>query len=69
MFCNNLSNENHHNLKGKRKYYYLVYKDAIKKIMDGANPDDVHKAINKDWKRFESRNEYEKFMLRVLSPE
>ena len=44
---------------GDKRLYYLVYKDGIKIIMDGANPDDVHKAINKDLKRFESRNEYE----------
>ena len=42
--------------KKRLKYYSLVFKDAEHKIINGVNPEDVHKDLIKDLNRLQSRN-------------
>ena len=43
-------------MKRRLKYYSLVFKDAEHKIINGVNPEDVHKDLIKDLNRLQSRN-------------
>ena len=56
MFDNIVNNESYPYLKRRLKYYSLVFKDAEDKIINGVNPEDVHKDLIKDLNRLQSRN-------------
>ena len=56
MFDNIVNNESYSYSKRRLKYYSLVFKDAEHKIINGVNPEDVHKDLIKDLNRLQSRN-------------
>jgi len=56
MFDNIINNESYPYSKRRLKYYSLVFKDAEHKIINGVNPEDVHKDLIKDLNRLQSRN-------------
>ena len=56
MFDNIVNNESYSYSKRRLKYYSLVFKDAEHKIINGVNPEDVHKDLIKDLNRVQSRN-------------
>ena len=56
MFDNIVNNEGYSYSKRRLKYYSLVFKDAEHKIINGVNPEDVHKDLIKDLNRLQSRN-------------
>ena len=56
MFENIVNNESYPYSKRRLKYYSLVFKDAEHKIINGVNPEDVHKNLIKDVNRLQSRN-------------
>ena len=56
MFDNIVNNESYPYSKRRLKYYSLVFKDAEHKIINGVNPEDVHKDLIKELKRLQSRN-------------
>ena len=56
MFENIVNNESYPYSKRRLKYYSLVFKDAEHKIINGVNPEDVHKDLIKDLNRLQSRN-------------
>ena len=56
MFDNIVNNESYPYSKRRLKYYSLVFKDAEHKIINGVNPEDVHKDLIKDLNRVQSRN-------------
>ena len=56
MFDNIVNNESYSYLKRRLKYYSLVFKDAEHKIINGVNPEDVHKDLIKDLNRVQSKN-------------
>ena len=56
MFDNIVNNESYPYSKRRLKYYSLVFKDAEDKIINGVNPEDVHKDLIKDLNRLQSRN-------------
>ena len=56
MFDNIINKESYPYLKRRLKYYSLVFKDAEHKIINGVNPEDVHKDLIKDLNRLQSRN-------------
>ena len=56
MFENIVNNESYPYSKRILKYYSLVFKDAEDKIINGVNPEDVHKDLIKDLNRLQSRN-------------
>ena len=56
MFDNIVNNESYSYSKRRLKYYSLVFKDAEDKIINGVNPEDVHKDLIKDLNRLQSRN-------------
>ena len=56
MFDNIVNNESYPYSKRRLKYYSLVFKDAEHKIINGVNPEDVHKDLIKDLNRLQSRN-------------
>ena len=56
MFDNIVNNESYSFSKRRLKYYSLVFKDAEHKIINGVNPEDVHKDLIKDLNRLQSRN-------------
>ena len=56
MFDNIINNESYPYSKRRLKYYSLVFKDAEDKIINGVNPEDVHKNLIKGVNRLQSRN-------------
>ena len=56
MFDNIVNNKSYSYSKKRLKYYSLVFKDAEHKIINGVNPEDVHKNLIKDVNRLQSRN-------------
>jgi hypothetical protein len=56
MFDNIINKESYPYSKRRLKYYSLVFKDAEHKIINGVNPEDVHKDLIKDLNRLQSRN-------------
>lgn len=56
MFDKIINNESYPYSKRRLKYYSLVFKDAEHKIINGVNPEDVHKDLIKDLNRLQSRN-------------
>ena len=56
MFDNIVINKSYSYSKKRLKYYSLVFKDAEHKIINGVNPEDVHKNLIKDVNRLQSRN-------------
>ena len=56
MFDNIVNNKSYSYSKKRLKYYSLVFKDAEHKIINGVNPEDVHKNLIKDLNRLQSRN-------------
>ena len=56
MFDNIVNNESYPYSKRRLKYYSLVFKDAEHKIINGVNPEGVHKDLIKDLNRLQSRN-------------
>ena len=56
MFDNIINKESYPYSKRRLKYYSLVFKDAEHKIINGVNPEDVHKDLIKDLNRLRSRN-------------
>ena len=56
MFDNIINKESYPYSKRRLKYYSLVFKDAEHKIINGVNPEDVHKNLIKDLNRLQSRN-------------
>ena len=56
MFDNIVNNKSYSYSKRRFKYYSLVFKDAEHKIINGVNPEDVHKDLIKDLNRLQSRN-------------
>ena len=56
MFDNIINNKNYSYSKRRLKYYSLVFKDAEHKIINGVNPEDVHKDLIKYLNRLQSRN-------------
>ena len=56
MFDNIVNNKSYSYSKKRLKYYSLVFKDAEHKIINGVNPEDVHKDLIKDLNRLQSRN-------------
>ena len=56
MFDNIINKESYPYSKRRLKYYSLVFKDAEDKIINGVNPEDVHKDLIKDLNRLQSRN-------------
>ena len=56
MFDNIVNNESYSYSKRRLKYYSLVFKDTEHKIINGVNPEDVHKDLIKDLNRLQSRN-------------
>ena len=56
MFDNIINKESYPYSKRRLKYYSLVFKDAEHKIINGVNPEGVHKDLIKDLNRLESRN-------------
>ena len=56
MFDNIINKESYPFSKRRLKYYSLVFKDAEDKIINGVNPEDVHKDLIKDLNRVQSRN-------------
>ena len=56
MFDKIINNESYPYSKRRLKYYSLVFKDAEHKIINGVNPEDVHKNLIKDLNRLQSRN-------------
>ena len=56
MFDYIVINESYPYSKRRLKYYSLVFKDAEHKIINGVNPEDVHKDLIKDLNRLQSRN-------------
>ena len=56
MFDKIINNESYSYSKRRLKYYSLVFKDAEHKIINGVNPEDVHKDLIKDLNRLQSRN-------------
>ena len=56
MFDNIVNNESYSYSKRRLKYYSLVFKDAEYKIINGVNPEDIHKDLIKDLNRLQSRN-------------
>ena len=55
MFDNIINKESYPYSKRRLKYYSLVFKDAEHKIINGVNPEDVHKDLIKDLNRLQSR--------------
>ena len=55
MFDNIVNNKSYSYSKKRLKYYSLVFKDAEHKIINGVNPEDVHKNLIKDVNRLQSR--------------
>ena len=56
MFDNIVNNESYSYSKRRLKYYSLVFKDAEHKIINGVNPEGVHKDLIKDLNRLQSGN-------------
>ena len=56
MFDNIVNNKSYSYSKKRLKYYSLVFKDAEHKIINGVNPEGVHKDLIKDLNRLQSRN-------------
>ena len=56
LFDNIINKESYPYSKRRLKYYSLVFKDAEHKIINGVNPEDVHKDLIKDLNRLQSRN-------------
>ena len=56
MFDNIVNKESYPYSKRRLKYYSLVFKDAEHKIINGVNPEGVHKDLIKDLNRLQSRN-------------
>ena len=56
MFDNIINKGSYPYSKRRLKYYSLVFKDAEHKIINGENPEDVHKDLIKDLNRLQSRN-------------
>ena len=62
MFDNIVNNESYSYSKRRLKYYSLVFKDAEHKIINGVNPEDVHKDLIKDLNRVQSINSKTKWI-------
>ena len=62
MFDKIINNESYPYSKRRLKYYSLVFKDAEDKIINGVNPDDVHKDLIKDLNRVQSINSKTKWI-------
>ena len=62
MFDNIINKENYPYSKRRLKYYSLVFKDAEHKIINGVNPEDVHKDLIKDLNRVQSINSKTKWI-------
>ena len=62
MFDNIVNNKSYSYSKRRLKYYSLVFKDAEHKIINGVNPEDVHKDLIKDLNRLQSRNSKTKWI-------
>lgn len=62
MFDKIINNESYPYSKRRLKYYSLVFKDAEHKIINGVNPEDVHKDLIKDLNRVQSINSKTKWM-------
>ena len=62
MFDNIVNNESYPYSKRRLKYYSLVFKDAEHKIINGVNPEDVHKDLIKDLNRVQSINSKTKWI-------
>ena len=62
MFDKIINNESYPYSKRRLKYYSLVFKDAEDKIINGVNPEDVHKDLIKDLNRVQSINSKTKWI-------
>lgn len=62
MFDNIINKESYPYSKRRLKYYSLVFKDAEHKIINGVNPEDVHKDLIKDLNRVQSINSKTKWI-------
>lgn len=62
MFDKIINNESYPYSKRRLKYYSLVFKDAEHKIINGVNPEDVHKDLIKDLNRVQSINSKTKWI-------
>ena len=62
MFENIVNNKSYSYSKKRLKYYSLVFKDAEHKIINGVNPEDVHKDLIKDLNRVQSINSKTKWI-------
>lgn len=62
MFDKIINNESYPYSKRRLKYYSLVFKDAEHKIINGVNPEGVHKDLIKDLNRVQSINSKTKWI-------